>query len=277
VLTLVAISLTLVTVSFRESSDGPLHGFQSDLASVLRPFEVAAERVARPFRDAAGWVGGLSDANEENERLREEVDRLRQQLIQGQTALRENRELRALLRFQDSARFPRDFRGLATRVIARAPTQFEQRIVVAVGSNSGVRVHDPVVTRDGLVGQVTKVFMDVSEVTLLTDETSAVTARDLRTAAVGILRHGSSSGSSLVLDLVKKNEVVESGDVIITAGWRAGDLSSIYPRGLPIGVVTNVSQRDTDLYKRVEVEPFVDFGSLDSVLVLVGTGTREAG
>ena len=59
------------------------------------------------------------------------------------------------------------------------------------------------------------------------------------------------------------------GDVVITAGWRSGRLASAYPRGIPIGIVTGVGQLDTDIYKRIEVDPFVDFSSLDSVLVLV--------
>ena len=266
---LVLVSLGLLTVYFRESPGGTLHDFQSGLASVLRPFEVAAERVSQPFRDAGGWVGGLVDAKEENEQLRHEIDQLRQELIQYRTALRENESLRALLAYRDSPRFPPDFLGVSARVIARPPAQFEQRIVLSAGSNDGVRLHDPVVTEDGLVGKVTKVFKNVSQVTLLTDETSAVSAVDLKTGAPRILRHATSAGSTLLLDFVKKEDVVGLGDVVITAGWRSGRLTSLYPRGIPIGRVTSVGQRDTDLYKQIEVEPFVDFSSLDSVLVLV--------
>jgi rod shape-determining protein MreC len=266
---LVVASLALVSVYFREPASGGLHGFQSGLASVLRPFEVAAERVARPFQDAAGWIGGLAGARSENAKLRREVDSLRQQVVQSRTALRENAQLRALLAFRDGPRFPRDYRGLAVRVIARPSGQFQQQVVVAAGSNDGVRVHDPVVTADGLVGQVTKVGKQVALVQLLTDEQAAASALDLRTAAGGIVRHGSSSGSSLVLDRVTKDQVVVEGDMVVTAGWRAGALASIYPRGIPIGRVTSVGQLDTDLYKQIEVQPLVDFDSLDAVLVLV--------
>jgi rod shape-determining protein MreC len=264
---LVVLSLALVTVYFRESSRGTLHSVQSGLATVLRPFEQGAERVARPFQDAAGWVGGLADAKSENAKLRREVDDLRQNVIQGQTALRENEQLRRLLAFRDGPRFPKDFSGLAVRVIARPAGQFQQQVVVAAGSNDGVRVHDPVVTADGLVGQVIKVGRNVALVQLLTDEQAAASAADLRTAASGIVHHG--SASSLVLDRVTKDQVVRSGDMIVTAGWRSRGLASIYPRGIPIGRVASVGQLDTDLYKQIEVEPLVDFDSLDAVLVLV--------
>jgi cell shape-determining protein MreC len=74
---------------------------------------------------------------------------------------------------------------------------------------------------------------------------------------------------------VSKEQVVRRGDEVVTAGWRSGTLTSIYPRGIPIGAVTSVGQLDTDTYKHVEVDPYVDFGSVDSVLILVrlpGTG-----
>jgi rod shape-determining protein MreC len=105
-------------------------------------------------------------------------------------------------------------------------------------------------------------------VTLLTDESSAVSALDLVTNAEGIVEHGH-SGDALVLNNVSKKAVVNVGDEIITSGWRAGNLSSLYPRGIPIGRVTSVGELNTDLYKQVQIESQVDFSSLDSVLVLV--------
>jgi rod shape-determining protein MreC len=265
---LVLVSLALVTVYFRESDGGILHGFQSTGASVLRPFEVAAERVARPFRDAAGWFGGLLDAKDENAKLKSEIERLRQQQILTQSALRENNQLRALLDYREGPRFPRDYNAVAARVIARAPSQFQQQLVISAGKNDGVVKHDAVVTADGLVGEVTKVANNVAQVTLLTDESSAVSGVDIGTNADGIVQHGR-SGDALILDRVSKEQVVNTGDVVVTAGWRSGDLASLYPRGLPIGAVTSVGQVDTDLYKQIQLQPFVNFSGLEAVLVLV--------
>ena len=76
---LCVLSLALVTVYFRESDSGFLHGLQSTGASVLRPFEVAADRVASPFEDASSWFGGLLHAKSDNKKLRKEVDELRAQ------------------------------------------------------------------------------------------------------------------------------------------------------------------------------------------------------
>jgi rod shape-determining protein MreC len=265
---LTVVSLALVTVYFRESDSGVLHGFQSTGASILRPFEVGAERVARPFRDAASWFGGLIDAKSENAKLKEQIEALRQQIILSESAVRENTQLKTLLDYHEGARFPKDYRAVAARVIARAPSQFEQQIVVSAGKNDGISKHDAVVTADGLIGEVTKVASNVAQVTLLTDETSAVSALDINTNASGIVQHGRSS-SSLTLERVTKDQVVNRGDVIVTSGFRSGDLSSLYPRGIPVGSVTSVGQSDTDLYMQIQVDSFVDFSQLEAVIVLV--------
>ena len=83
------------------------------------------------------------------------------------------------------------------------------------------------------------------------------------------MRHARGTRETLVLDRVRKEDVVKVGDEIVTAGWSAGALSSLYPKGIPIGKVTSVGQTDTDLYQQVQIDPFVDFGALDAVLVLV--------
>jgi rod shape-determining protein MreC len=264
---LAIVSLALVTVYFRESDGGVLHSFQSTGATVLRPFEVAAERVARPFRDAGGWFGGLLDAKSENKKLKKQVDDLRQEVILTQSALRENTQLKRLLAYLQGPTFPKDYRPIAARVIARAPSQFTQQIVISAGKNDGIAKHDAVVTADGLVGEVTKVASRVAQVTLLTDPTSAVSALDIHSNAAGILQLDQ-SGSTLILDRVTKDQVVDQGDVIVTSGFRSGDLSSLYPRGLPLGVVTSVSQSDTDIYKTIQIDPYVDLPNLEAVIVL---------
>jgi rod shape-determining protein MreC len=265
---LVVLALALITISFRESSDGPLHDAQGAVASALQPLEVAVERVARPFRDAYGWTKDLFSARSENKQLKAENELLRQQVIQNESALQQNVQLKRLLDYRDSPSFPADYKGVAAEVIARPSSAFEQEIVVTAGSEDGVRPSAAVVTADGFVGTVTKVTSGAARVRLLTDESSAVSSVDLRTRASGVVVHGQ-SGNALVLDRVSKKEVVHVDDEIVTAGWRASGLASLYPRGIPIGRVSFVGGLSTDLWQQVLVESDVDFASLDSVLVLV--------
>ena len=94
---LVLLSLVLITIYFRESAGGGLHTVQSGGATVLRPFEVGAERIASPFRDAYGYFAGLIHAKSENARLRAQVDDLTGKVIQSSTAEAENADLRRQL------------------------------------------------------------------------------------------------------------------------------------------------------------------------------------
>jgi rod shape-determining protein MreC len=250
---LVLISLALITVSVREADHG-----------------VAAERVARPFRDVYGYFGGLVSAKDENKKLRAEVEKLRHQMIADANAARDAAQLRAMLRYQDSAQFPADYKPVNARVISFPGGPFQQQVAIAAGSSSGIRLHTPVVSIYGdLIGEVTRVASRASQVTLLTDPNSAVSAYDEKTGVLGLLQHG--AGNTLMLDRVTKDKVVAVGDIIVTAGTRNARYPDLYPRGIPIGVVTGFHQNDTDLFKQVQVAPYVDFTSLDSVAALVTT------
>jgi rod shape-determining protein MreC len=271
----VLVSIALVTVYFRESEGGTLHGAQRIGVSVAIPFEVAGERVARPFRDAYGWTTDLLGAKSENAKLKKEVEALRRTVIANETAAQENNRLQALLGYIDGPSFPANYRGVATRVVARPPTAYNQEMLIAAGSSSGIELNDPVVAEEGLVGLVTDVTSNAAKVTLLTDQSSAVSAMVLESGAAGIVRHGPSDPSALVLDRVGKDAMVQEGNLVITAGWRTGKLESLYPRGIPIGTVKSVGQQDVDLYKRIQIAPLVNFDSLSDVVVLVPKGRPQ--
>lgn len=271
---LVLAAVSLISFSFRP--DGSLSGVQSAGATVLRPFAVGVERIAQPFRDAYSWFDSLLGARSEAERLREENEELLQRAIQNEFAIQEAASLRRLLDYVEGPRFPADFDPVAAEVIGRPGGAFTQAIVIAAGSENGVHVNDPVLNAQGLVGKVTRVTSHSARVELLTDQQASASAIDLRTQAAGIVRHARGTRETLVLDRVRKADVVRLGDEIVTAGWRASGFSSIYPKGIPIGEVTSVGQTDTDLFQQVQVDPYVDFGALDAVLVLVPSDRSQA-
>ena len=194
-------------------------------------------------------------------RLEAENRALRARVLQNEFAQRENLYLRRMLHYLEGPRFPASYDPVNAEVIARPDSAFTQSIVIAAGASDGVRANDPVVTVDGLAGLVTRVSSHTALVELLTDQEAAASAIDVRTTP-----------EAPVLDRVRKQDVVRVGDEIVTAGWRTGTLSSLYPKGIQIGTVTSVGQTDTDLYQQVQVDPSVDFGSLDAVIVLVPKG-----
>jgi rod shape-determining protein MreC len=272
---LIVASLAMITVYFRESPNGGLHGFQSTGASVLRPFEIGADRIARPFEDAYRWTADLFHARAENNDLRKKVSELQQQAIQNTNAKDELDNLRRILKYRRGPSFPEDFPNPVTaEVVSNPDSQFDQTMIIAAGRTSGIRVYDAVVTDRGLVGQVTKVTRDEAKVTLLSDKESAVTAKDRSSGAIGIVRHSQGSEDVLFLDRVAKSKEVKEGDLVMTAGLQQGRLPSFYPKGIPIGLVTKVGQTELDEFQVVQVMPLVDFSSLEAVVVLVSDKPR---
>jgi rod shape-determining protein MreC len=270
---LVALSLALITGYFRESESGPLHGAQSVAASALHPFQVGAERVARPFQDAYGWLAGFFHAKSENERLKAQLRLIQQQAIQNATAAQENVVLRAALDYRSGPTFPRDYDLIGASVLAHGASEFQQELGISAGRTDGIRLNDPVVDSAGrLVGHISKTTRDTAQVTLLTDDSFAVSGYDVRTGTYGLVKHGQGSGGTLILDLVPKEKLVRRNDLIVTAGRRAGELPSLYPRNIAIGTVTSVDTTDVDIYPSVQIEPLADFSSLSSVWVLARKG-----
>ena len=269
---LVLLSLVLITVSFRSSA---LDGVQGTAAGILKPFEVAADRVARPFRDAVSWGRGLVDAKSENKRLKSQIQTLRQQLTLDEGAVQQNVQLKAALNYHGLPTIV-DFRQVHASVSVNPQNAIDQSVGITVGTNNGVRAGDVVIdpVSKGLVGTVDRAFPSVASVTLLTDTQSAVTSVDLTSpTAVGIIQPGGGGSDALVLDLVSKTKVVREGDTIITAGSLGRSaLPSIFPRGIPVGTVTSQSSNDVNPFKNVQVKPLVDFSSLQSVIVLVPKG-----
>jgi rod shape-determining protein MreC len=272
---LVLASLVLITLSFRSSA---LNGVQSTGATVLKPFETAADRVTRPFRDAVSWFHGLVDAKNENKKLRAEIAQLQQQQILDEGALQQNAWLTQELNYKGPPSIA-DYTKKYASVLADPQNAIDNTVTISIGSNDGVTRGDPVVVPTGnpdgtgaLVGTVDKVVGDQARVMLLSDTESAVTATDLtQPNVIGSVEPG--SGSSLILDRVSKQWSVKVGDTILTAGTLgAGPLKSRYPHGIPIGIVTSQSNSDADLFQNIQVQPLVDLSSIQSVIVLVPNG-----
>ena len=216
---LVLLSLVLVTVSFRENGDGPLAGAQSAGAAVLR--RSRSRRTASRSRSATR-TGGQAASSTRARTLRawnRENELLRQQVAERRLALRENTTLRRLLQYRNGPRFPEGYSGLAAAVISRPAGAYAQAIVIAAGRKDGIRVDDPVVTQDGLVGKVSRVSSRTARVTLLTDDASAASALDVETQAFGIVRSGDGPRAPLRLDRVPKEARVRVGDTVATSGW----------------------------------------------------------
>jgi rod shape-determining protein MreC len=271
VVALVLVSLVMATAYFREADSGPLHSAQGTAAGVLEPFQIGAERVVRPFRDAWGWFDGLRTARSENTKLKEQLAAMRKRAAAAPAT--GPAALGGVTRYAAAPSYVHgDYTLLKADVIADLPS-YQQQIVVSAGRRDGVKRYDPVVSAVApgvLLGHISKVGSNTSQVTLISDRSSAVAVVDVAHETKGILRGGGPDAGSLVMDQVSKQDVVGAGDVVTTAGRLSG--GSFYPRGIPVGDVQTFSQSDTDPFKLVHVAPYADLGSIDQVVILLRKG-----
>jgi rod shape-determining protein MreC len=268
----VALSVALVTAYFGESGGGFLNALQRGAQEVLAPIETGASRALKPVRDLFGWVGDTLDAKDENKRLTREVERLRGELARAQTARRDARELRGLVGLHREEGFPQGTRPVTARVIARSPTVWFSSVKIDKGSNDGVRADQPVIASGGLAGKVTDVTGGTAQVTLLTDASSAVSAQVMPEGANGIVKPEVGNPRDLLLDFVEKGRRVTEGTTVVTSGFTSGRVESLFPRGIPIGTVTEVDLDEIELYQRVHIKPFADLRRLDWLQVLTSRG-----
>ena len=266
---LVALSIALLTAYFGESASGGLHATQRGFMEALAPLQEGASRAIKPARDFGGWIGDVIDAKSENKKLKRDVEQLRSQLAATRTAQRDANQLRALVGFNRSTSYPTGYRRVAARVIGRSPTVWYSTITIDKGSSSGVRVNQPVVTGEGLVGKITTVSSDAAQVTLITDHTSGVSAQVVPDGASGLVKARVGDPSDLLLDFVEKGRPISRGATVVTAGWRSSRLESLFPRGIPIGRVKRADVTERELYQRVHLQPFADLRRIDFVEVLV--------
>src|SRR5436190_12319452 len=112
VVVLVLVALTLVTISFRSPTAGALHDLQGAGSTALRPFQVAATRVAQPFRDGYDYLSSLSSAKRENKDLKRKYAKVRAEAIANAALAAKAKELQRLLNFEQGRAFPNDYRPI---------------------------------------------------------------------------------------------------------------------------------------------------------------------
>jgi rod shape-determining protein MreC len=268
---LVILSLFLLTAYFGESSGGGLHAVQRGAMETLAPIQEGANRALKPFRDLFGWFGDTLDAKSERDRLEKERDALRREVARLEVERQELEQLKGLEE-QNTAGGLGNLEPVQARVIVRSPNSWYQTVQINKGSSDGVRVDQPVVNAQGLVGKVESVSDGNALVMLLTDQDFGVSAQTVESAEPGSVYPAVGAPGDLRFELVPNAKEVRRGETIITAGTvtsaRAAELPSLYPRGILIGKVERIEQGEGELDRVIHVEPVADLRRLDIVEVL---------
>jgi rod shape-determining protein MreC len=262
---LVVLALLITTVWYREGDSGPLHATRRAVLTVTEPFAVAGNVIASPLRALGNWVSGSAESQSDYNELKKQNLDLKQRLAALTEAKLQNDRIQALVSFAST----QGLKSVGANVIGRPTDAWDGSITIDRGSSAGVRVGDPVVAAGGLLGQVVVVGVWDAKVRLITAQDSGVSVLVQRTRAEGIVQ--GSVDRSLSLDFVAKTSVPVRGDVLVTSG-----LGGVYPKGIVVGEVTDVSSQQADVFPQVAVASRVALDSVEEVLVLTG-GSASAG
>lgn len=218
--------------------------------------------VVTRIKDAVSSVWGnyiaLWDVREENERLKAELDKYKATTIEYREAVATNVRLSKLLQLKNTLPAP----TLTAQVVGRDPSLWFRTIIIDRGSSEGVEKGMPVVTVEGVVGQIFETSPNYAKVLLANDPNSAIDVIVQKNRVQGILKGKGSNGFQL-LYVLKNADVVEH-DAIVTSG-----LGDVFPKGIPAGKVSLVAKSRRGMFQEIEVEPAVDFSQLEYVIIIM--------
>jgi len=268
---LVVLSLLLLTAYFGEAPNGRLHGVQRDFLTVVSPIQDGANKALKPVRDLFGWFGNTLHAKSQLGQALKQTDKLREQLVADQAEKRSYHQLIALFHLDELS--VGDYRPVTATVVLKSPNIWYSTVGIDKGESAGVRLNDPVINAEGLVGKVAQVAPDGALVDLITDSSMGVSARIGTSSATGLVQPKVGEPNDLLLQYLPANTQANAGEYVVTAGSVAPG-ESLYPPGLLVGQVTSVNEESA--YKSVNVHPVANLHDLNIVQVLTAAAGSRA-
>ena len=199
----------------------------------------------------------LVNTQKENYQLQQEIEKLKSYDVKYKEIKLSNERLTKLLKFKQHLNFP----IIAAQIIGKDSTSWFQTVLIDKGSTSDIKINQPVVTNQGLVGKLVRVTPYTSLVQLITDKNSHVAAIIQKNRVEGILV--GQSQNNCILKYIERDADIQIGDSVISSG-----MGGIFPKGLMLGVITSIDKKPYGLFQCAEVSPKVLFSRLEEVLVL---------
>jgi rod shape-determining protein MreC len=238
-----------------ETSDGTLLIRQWTVAAIT-PLEKAFVHTTGFFRNTWNNYFYLRNVRRENEQLRDQIQQMRLEQVRLQQDAAQARRLQTLLAFKEEY----ISETVPAQVIGTSGSEQSRVIYIDRGSDHGLKENMAVITPDGIVGKVLRVFPGTAQVLIISDQTSGVGVILEKSRLQGILK-GSADGTVNV-EYIMTDEKVEPGEVVLSSG---GD--KIFPKGLPIGKVAAVAP-GKNMFLRIRVIPAAELTRLEEVLVI---------
>jgi rod shape-determining protein MreC len=241
-----------------KSGDNPLSRFVMTLT--YYPQKIVFVSTKKVVDTWHGYMD-LVQTKEENQRLREELNTLRQERFQLSETQVQNKRLKKLLDFKESTYYP----VVSANVIGASPSILRSQVVIVdKGSGDEITEGMPVASYDGIVGRILLTADKNSEVLLITDPVSAIDAYVHRTRARGIIK---GTGNGCVMQYIEKKSDVSIGDKVISSGK-----DGFFPKGVIIGTVTDIEADGS--FISASISPHVDLNSLEEVVIILKNEDR---
>ncbi len=252
-----AIAILILTLSVREGGEGFFTSARSIVQTIVSPVRMLGGYATAPFSGMGNVVRNLTADEQTLEELKAENARLTARNIELEEAQQTAQRLEELLDLRNTY----NLQSIVARIISGPTDSWAFSVVIDKGSVAGVRVGMPVSNAMGAVGQVIECAANTAVVRLLTDEGSSVSAMVQSSRAQGMLE--GSANSSLRLTLIRTDQSVNAGDVVVTSG-----LGGVFPKGLPVGKVATIEKNPGSTYYDITVEPYYRPETLEEVLVV---------
>lgn len=235
---------------------------RNGINTLLFPLRWCGAKISEGFDGFSLYFGKMDDLIEENESLKEENESLREQEIYFGALADENERLREYLKIKQ---IYTDFEFSDALIISRGSESYMSIITLNRGSGDGIEVGMPVMTNLGLVGSVIEVDINTCKVRTIIEDRGACGAYISRSGEIGVVEGDITLRDTGLcsIEYLSADADVELGDVVYTSG-----LGSVYPRDIPIGKVTKITENAYDRTKSAEIECFVDFTDLKYVLIV---------
>ena len=263
-LVFLAMSVVLITLDFRQGEGGPLETARDVVAGIVAPIQRGFTTVFGPVGDFFSSLGDLGDLREENQQMADELAELQTKEAQYNAAIADVQELTQALDLEEhwSTMDP-----VTARITGRVPDNYKWAVTIDKGSGDGIEKDMAVVDPQGLVGRIVEVDPHEATVLLLIDPDAAAAVRIKESRDTGTAQ-GNGPSRPFSMDFVPGEAKVDPGDLVVTSGFDDG----IFPPGVIVGDVFEVSGVSSDLQQDITIDPAVDFNALEYVTVLLGSG-----